>query len=69
MESLFRLALVRPPVDTDPANPSINLTQDSQLQKDLAKAFADQNDPRTAVKVVLTAFVARCGPFITTFDF
>jgi hypothetical protein len=59
MESLFRLALARPAVDLDPANPSIKLQQDSPLQKDLATAFADPTDPRAAIQKVLSAFVTR----------
>jgi hypothetical protein len=57
MEPLFRLRLLRPPVEQDPVNPSIATAQASQLQKDLAQAGSGAQ-PRDALQRVARAFVA-----------
>jgi hypothetical protein len=62
MEPLFRLALVRPAVEQDPANPSIDLTQDTPFQKALMEAAQSEN-PRDALMQVARSFVAG-GDFI-----
>jgi len=54
MEPLFRLALMRPAVAQDPANPSIRIAQDSSFQKALAEASRVER-PREALQRV-----ARC---------
>lgn len=51
MESLFRLALVRPAVAQDSANPSIPTAQDSPFQRELADA-AGADRPREALQGV-----------------
>ena len=56
LESLFRFTLIRPAVAQDPANPSIDLTQDSPFQKSLADA-AKAEQPRQSLLRVARAFV------------
>ncbi len=57
LESLFRFTLIRPAVAQDPANPSIDLTQDSPFQKALADA-AKAGQAREALLRHARAFVA-----------
>ncbi|MFD9408803.1 hypothetical protein ACFWBN_17535 [Streptomyces sp. NPDC059989] len=57
MEPLFRLSLMRPPVQQDPVNPSIGLAQSSDFQTALAAASSSA-DPRTEVRAVARAFIA-----------
>jgi hypothetical protein len=56
LESLFRFTLIRPAVAQDPANPSIDLTQDSPFQKSLADA-AKAEQPRQSLLRISRAFV------------
>src|SRR5215207_4746516 len=56
MESLFRLALNRPAVAQDPANPNIRISQDSPFQKNLAEA-SNTEQPRGALQQVARNFV------------
>lgn len=56
MEPLFRLALVRPPVQQDPAHPSIDLTQGTPFQKRLRSALGT-DDRRHEAVAVARAFV------------
>jgi hypothetical protein len=61
MEPLFRMMLARPAVSQDPANPSIDTTQDSPFQQALAKAATETSPPpRDAYQSLARAFVA--GP-------
>jgi len=57
MEPLFRLALIRPAVTQDPANPSIRIAQDSTFQRALAEA-SKAEQPRQALQRVARDFVA-----------
>jgi len=57
MEPLFRLALIRPAVAQDPANPSIPTAQESDFQQALADALRTQR-PREAAQRIARAFVA-----------
>ncbi|MFN8591662.1 MAG: hypothetical protein U0031_09410 [Thermomicrobiales bacterium] len=57
MEPLFRLALIRPAVQQDPANPSIRIAQNTPFQAALAAAAAG-DQPRGALVAVARMFVA-----------
>jgi hypothetical protein len=57
MEPLFRLALIRPAVGQDPANPSIRVAQDSPFQRALAEA-SNAERPREALQQVARDFIA-----------
>jgi hypothetical protein len=61
MEPLFRLALLRPAVTQDPANPSIRIAQDSPFQKALEEA-ARAEQAREALQRAARAFVAGATP-------
>jgi hypothetical protein len=63
MEPLFRLTLVRPAVTQDPANPSIDLAQDSPLQKALTQMSTQATtaatiQPRSDYQRLARGFVA-----------
>lgn len=57
MEALFRLALLRPPVEQDPEHPSIELAQETDFQRRLAEALGQENR-RDAAIAVARAFIA-----------
>jgi hypothetical protein len=56
VESLFRLALLRPPIAQDPDHPSIELEQGSAFQKKLAAALKN-DDKRSAALAVARAYI------------
>jgi len=56
VEALFRLALLRPPIEQDPEHPSIELSQGTAFQKRLADALG-QDDRRGAAVAVARAFI------------
>lgn len=60
MEPLFRLALMRPAIAQDPANPSIRTAQDSPFQKALVEA-STAGRPSEALQRVARSFVAGSG--------
>lgn len=49
METLFRLSLLRPPVEPDPDHPSIDLAQESTFQQRLAAALENEDRRGSAV--------------------
>ncbi len=57
MESLFRFALIRPPVSTDADAPGIQLAYNTPFQQQLAQA-QQTSSSREAVKTIVRAFVA-----------
>ncbi len=57
METLFRLALTRPPIAQDEKTQSIPLRQDSQFQAELGQAQLGEL-PREALKAVARRFIA-----------
>ena len=63
MEPLFRLTLIRPAVNQDESNPSIDLAQDTPLQKALEDA-AKADKPREALREPAGQgrAVDRCSP-------
>jgi hypothetical protein len=56
VEALFRLALLRPPIEQDPEHPSIELAQDTPFQRRLADALG-QRDRRGAAVAVAREFI------------
>ena len=63
MEPLFRLTLLRPPVQQDPAHPSIRLAQDSPYQVELAAAL-DGDDERRDRAVALSRQLIESDVFV-----
>ncbi|WP_196817894.1 hypothetical protein [Candidatus Nitrosocosmicus oleophilus] len=59
MESLFRFSFIRPAVNQDPANSSIDLSQNTPFQRDLIEA-SKSDRPREAMREVALIYVA--GP-------
>jgi hypothetical protein len=60
METLFRLALTRPPVAQAPETPSILLRQETPFQAELGEAQSGEQ-PREALKAVARRFIASRG--------
>jgi hypothetical protein len=56
MEALFRLVLLRPPIEQDPEHPSIELAQGTQFQKQLADALG-KDDRRNLAVAVARAYI------------
>ena len=58
MENLFRFILVRPAIAQDPANPSIDLTQQSAFQGQLREVVGAGGDTRGTAKNAAAGYVA-----------